>query len=92
MERDVSEGGSAIQKIYTGVAVALLGAVLLGWVATAADVRVNTVAIAEACRRIEKGEAIAARQAEDTAEIKAELREIKAILERMEKQLEGGAK
>ena len=85
----MTNAGAAVQKIYTGVAVTLLGAVLLGWFATAGDVRVNASTIAEARRRIDRGEEIAQRQADDLTEIKADLRAIRAILERMETQLEG---
>jgi membrane protein required for beta-lactamase induction len=86
--RGLENGGTMLGRIYTGVAVILLGAVIVGWVTTAGDVRVNTAAIAEACRRGERYEQLAEKQASEIAEVTAELRAIKAILERMEKQLE----
>ena len=83
-----TDNGAMLGRIYTGVAVVLLGALFLAWVATAGDVRVNAAAIAAVCRRGDRYEALAERQASDIAEMNAELRTIKAILERMEKRLE----
>lgn len=83
-----ADSSAMLGRVYTGVAVVLLGALLLAWVATAGDVRVNAAAIAAVCRQGDRYEAIAERQASDIADMNAELRTIKAILERMEKQLE----
>lgn len=74
------------QKVYTGIAVALLCAVLLAWVAIAGDVRVNSNRVNGTCRRLDNAEKAALRQSQDLSEIKADVRAIKAILERMEKQ------
>ena len=84
----IASAGAVLGKIYGGVAVVLLGTLLLAWVTTAGDVRVNAGGIAVASERLDRYSAVAEKQAGETSEIKAELRAIKAILERMEKQLE----
>ncbi len=79
---------AVLTRIYSGTAVVLLGAVFLGWMATAGDVRVNAGAIAMTDERLNRYELLARRRQEDISLIKADLREIKVMLERIEKELE----
>ena len=77
-----------LTRIYSGIAVVLLGAVLLGWVTTVGDVKVNASAITAACARLDRYDLLAERRAGDLSEIKADLRAIQVMLERIEKELE----
>jgi len=87
--KTAANGQAGIQaRIYSGTAVVLLGAVLLGWVATAGEVKVNAGAISAARARLDRHEVLAERCAGDISEIKADLSAIKVMLGRIEKELE----
>ncbi|MCD6404717.1 MAG: hypothetical protein J7M19_02705 [Planctomycetes bacterium] len=80
--------GTTLQKIGVGVSTLVLGAVLLGWVGTVGDVRANTSAIGAGSQRIDNCELAVRKQSDDLAEIKAEVRATRVILERVERHLE----
>ena len=87
--RSTTAEANILSKVLTAVSVTVLTAVFLGWVVTAGDARVNAQALASTGRRLDRFETWAEHQARETGEVKAELRAIKAILDRMEKQMEG---
>ena len=82
------DGTMMLTRVYSGIAVVLLGAVLLGWVTTVGDVKVNASAISTACARLDRHDQLAERRAADVSDIKADLSAIKVMLERIEKELE----
>lgn len=84
----MTNGNAAFQKIFSGVAVMVAGAVMLGWAAIAGDVRVNRSGITAQRDRIENCERLSEKQSNDLSEIKADIRAIKVILEQMDRKLE----
>ena len=74
------------QKFYIGVMVALACAIVCGWVTITSDVRANTTSLMHFSRRADTTDATIQDQANSLTEIKADIREIKTILERMEAQ------
>lgn len=82
------DGAMMLTRIYSGIAVVLMGAVLLGWVTTVGDVKVNASAISTARARLDRHDLLAERRAADVSDIKADLSAIKVMLERIEKELE----
>jgi len=74
-----------MQKVYIGITVALACAIICGWVTITGDVRANTITLMHFQRRADKIETAMKRHADNLSEIRADIREIKTILERAER-------
>jgi len=72
----------ALTKVIVGVAVVVLATALIQSVAIWADVQVHTAKMEQHCRRITRAENQLQQVADDLSDIKADIREIKAVLER----------
>ena len=73
------------QKFYIGVLIALAVAIVCGWITITGDVRANTTSLAHFAHRAERVDSTIQGQATSLSEIKADIRVIKTILERMER-------
>lgn len=73
--------GGTLRTILCGVAVAVIATLILAVVTVLGTVRVNAAALAGQIPRIE-------RNANDISNVKGDLKEIKAILERIEDKVE----
>jgi hypothetical protein len=84
----MANGNGAVSKIACGLAIAVIASLILGTVTLFGTVRVNSSGLEGASTRITKCEAANERNTAAISDIKGDLREIKAILERIETKVE----
>ena len=77
----MTNGNGTLKTITCGVAVAVIATMVIAMVTVLGTVRVNAAALALYAPRIERNEC-------DISNVKGDLREIKAILERIEDKVE----
>ena len=77
----MTNGNGTLKTILCGVAVAVVATMVIATVTVLGTVRVNAAALTAQAPRIERNTA-------DISDVKGDIREIKAILERIEAKVE----